>query len=80
MAEVISHESNFNQVQTSEREKICLFVMLLMEDSGKTKKVKMRADITQQEEKIHHEKGMENEREKKTIKRRRGTWGREMLV
>lgn len=52
MAEVISHESHFNQVQSSERENIVLpiFVMLLLEDSGKTKKVTMRADITQQEE------------------------------
>jgi len=55
MAEVISYESNFNQVQTSQRAEYLLshqlFVMLLLEDSGKARKVTMRADITQQQEK-----------------------------
>lgn len=41
MTEVISQGSNFNQVPTSEREKIYLFVILLLEDYGKTKKVTM---------------------------------------
>lgn len=38
MAEVIPHESHFNHIQTSKRDKIRLFVMLLLEDSVQNKK------------------------------------------
>jgi len=55
MAEVIPHESHFNQVRTFERENICFPISHLScycwRTLAKQKKVTMRADITQQEEK-----------------------------
>lgn len=54
MADIISHESNFNQVQTSERETIYFPISYLScycWRTGKTQKVTMRADITQQDKK-----------------------------
>lgn len=60
MAEVIPHESHFNHIQTSELDKIHLFVMLQLEDSlPSKKKVSTQADITQREERIDHGKDLE---------------------